>query len=179
MSKNKIYCDQDGVLADFALPAAKFFNVDFSGWVTLNADDWERYQDAHPNMWEELPLMPHARALWNVIESYIPSVLTAVPHRANVGWYWDGVQEQKLAWCKKHFPVFGANPNQQLHAVQREEKQRYARQADGTPNILIDDMAKNVEEWQAAGGVGIHYVPSAEAVEYVDRTLTTYFRGKR
>jgi hypothetical protein len=173
--KPKLYCDQDGVFADFATPAEEFFKVDFSGWVTLTCDDWQRYKDAHPNMWEELPVMPHAHDLWAVIQPYLPSVLTAVPNRADSGWHWDGVEQQKLAWFKKHFPTFGEHPDQQLHAVARSDKRRYAQQDDGTPNILIDDLVKNVTEWNAAGGIGLVYSPSPEAVNYVAEQLLNIY----
>lgn len=167
----KLYCDQDGVFADFAKPAAEFFNVDFSGWVTLSADDWGRYRDAHPLMWENIPVMPFAYELWDVLTPYCPSILTAVPHRGE----WSDVGTQKLNWFKKHFPTFGMQPGQELHAVQREHKQNYAQSIDGMPNILIDDMDKNIAEWQAAGGIGIHYKPSHESVENVRLELSKYF----
>ena len=44
-----------------------------------------------------------------------------------------------------------------FHAVRRSEKRRFAKQRDGTANILIDDFAKNINEWQQAGGVGVVY----------------------
>jgi hypothetical protein len=36
-------------------------------------------------------------------------------------------------------------------------KEKFARQADGTPNILIDDYATNIKLWEANGGIGILY----------------------
>ena len=36
-------------------------------------------------------------------------------------------------------------------------KDSYAVQADGTPNILIDDRGKNIEGWRSRGGYGIKY----------------------
>lgn len=162
--RHKLYCDQDGVFADFATPASEFFNVDFSGWVTLSAEDWGRYRDAHPKMWEEIPVMPFAYDLWSVVRDYDLAILTAVPHRGE----WADVGEQKLRWFQKHFDF----DNVLLYAVQREEKQTYAMQGDGTPNILIDDMLKNIEEWRHAGGIGIHYTPSADAVLNVQQELS-------
>ena len=37
------------------------------------------------------------------------------------------------------------------------EKYKFARQADGTPNILIDDWDTNIRLWEAQGGIGILY----------------------
>ena len=28
---------------------------------------------------------------------------------------------------------------------------------DGKPNVLIDDYLKNIKEWEAKGGIGIHH----------------------
>ena len=36
-------------------------------------------------------------------------------------------------------------------------KDSYAVQADGTPNILIDDRGKNIQGWLSRGGYGIKY----------------------
>jgi hypothetical protein len=37
------------------------------------------------------------------------------------------------------------------------DKGMYAKQADGTPNILIDDFGYNIKKWQSAGGIGIQH----------------------
>ena len=39
----------------------------------------------------------------------------------------------------------------------REDKQKYAMTTDGKPNLLIDDYIKNVNEWKAKGGIGVHH----------------------
>jgi 5'(3')-deoxyribonucleotidase len=39
-------------------------------------------------------------------------------------------------------------------------KEKYARQANGTPNILIDDWDTNIRLWEANGGIGILYKDS-------------------
>jgi hypothetical protein len=37
------------------------------------------------------------------------------------------------------------------------QKEKFARQPDGTPNILIDDWNANIKIWEANGGIGILY----------------------
>ena len=37
------------------------------------------------------------------------------------------------------------------------DKAKYATQADGTPNILIDDYGTNIDKWESAGGIGFKH----------------------
>ena len=39
----------------------------------------------------------------------------------------------------------------------RSQKQAFAKNRDGEPNVLIDDYMKNIKEWEAKGGIGIHH----------------------
>ena len=55
--------------------------------------------------------------------------------------------------------------------MQRSQKQHFAKQSDGTPNILIDDFQKNINEWQHAGGIGILYVDGSAGVAHVQQVL--------
>ena len=43
-----------------------------------------------------------------------------------------------------------------IHLVKRAQKQSYAKTGD-KPNVLIDDYDKNIKEWEANGGIGIHH----------------------
>jgi hypothetical protein len=52
---------------------------------------------------------------------------------------------------------WGRHPHEEFLAVDRSQKRRYAKQADGTPNLLIDDFDKNIAEWKSAGGIGLLY----------------------
>jgi len=61
-----------------------------------------------------------------------------------------------------------------VHTVQRHEKKNYAKQQDGTPNILIDDMDRNVREWVAAGGLSIKYIPGAGMLDRVIRFIESH-----
>ena len=42
-------------------------------------------------------------------------------------------------------------------------KAQYAKQADGTPNGLIDDFGENISKWESAGGIGIQHADSSVA----------------
>ena len=42
--------------------------------------------------------------------------------------------------------------------VRRDQKQAFAKDRDGEPNVLIDDYIKNIKEWEEKGGIGIHHL---------------------
>ena len=49
------------------------------------------------------------------------------------------------------------------HILIRRHKQKFAV-TNGVPNILIDDWSKNIDEWKAAGGIGIKHRNTAETI---------------
>ena len=157
----KVYCDMDGVLADFNGGWKEFTGNEIDNWVVITGDDWKYLQKQWPTFWMDLELMPYAAQLWTALRPYDVEILTAYP---NNGWKTAGVG--KTIWART---VLGGNPV--VHAVERREKKNYAKQKDGTPNILIDDMEKNIDEWEQAGGIGIQYIPSASIVQRVIREI--------
>ena len=61
-------------------------------------------------------------------------------------------EPQKRAWIRKHLGMF---PPAKI--IIDHNKAAYAKQADGTPNALIDDFGENISKWRSAGGVGIQH----------------------
>lgn len=171
MMKHHVYCDLDGVLANFIAAAENFFQMDIATDNTAfnkmwdRSNGWPHLMKQWPTFWMDLEPMPHALQLWKVIAPYHPSILTAFPSG------WQSAATGKLIWCKRHLPKFGYHPDQKFHAVERSEKKKFALQLDGTPNILIDDYQKNINEWQRVGGIGILYVDSATSAEHVREAL--------
>jgi len=171
MTTRLYFCDMDGVVADFHAGASEFFRMnarknqaEFTAILESPAG-WPRLKREWPTFWSDLPLMPHALDLWSVLQPYHPSMLTAIPPS------WPSAGTGKTIWVKRNLPKFGYHPTQRVYAVQRHEKVKFARQSDGTPNVLIDDFGKNIREWQAAGGIGIKYEDSASAVNHVKTIL--------
>lgn len=144
-----IYCDMDGVLVDFEKGALKILNA---GKESLNAalkkpDAKKKIADTE-SFWQNLEQMPDAMKLWNFINRYEPRILTAYP-----SWDEDGKHGKKI-WVDKHLKL----PHDRFFAVRRVEKQDYAKdKKTGMPNLLIDDHKKNIQEFEAAGGIGIHH----------------------
>lgn len=164
----RVYCDLDGVLADFRGAVDSFLGPDTAAYREITYREWRKLQAEWPTFWADLEYERHAEDLWTVISRYKPSILTAVPES------WPSASVGKHIWCKRMLPKFGYHPKQEFHAVKRAEKQKFAKNPDGTPNILIDDTDKNIEEWKRAGGIAIHYIPSKSNVNKVASTIAAH-----
>ena len=138
-----IYCDMDQVLVDFMKGADKAVGGSF-----VTSDKGERWNKINQTkkFWAELEWMPGARKLYQFIARYDPHVLSAYSARD------PNSQNGKKKWLNKHTNFSRSNTN----LVRRADKQKFAMK-DGNPNILIDDYIKNIKEWEAKGGIGIHH----------------------
>jgi len=142
----RIYCDMDGVIADFLKGSKEIIGKEF------NDDLWDQLP---LDLYANLPKMPDADKLWNFISKYDLYILTAYPS-AKRGKISKTSQGDKVKWMKKTFNF----PSNKIHLVLRKEKQDYAK--EGT--LLIDDMLKNVKEFEAKGGIGIHHTSAASTI---------------
>lgn len=140
MNEKYIYCDLDGVLADFDAAIETKIGLGLSDddmWATIHRD--------FPNWFADLPLTSHAERLWNYINKIAPvAILTAIP-KADRGI--QGVAGQKLAWVRRHFSV--DVPVITCYGVDKKDYCVYPT------DILIDDTGRNIGQWIKAGGIGI------------------------
>ena len=144
-----IYVDMDGVLADFFTEWGKLMGKD--NWRDIGIEQipaaLEKIRQTE-NFWLDLPLTKNAKNLLNLIKdvkgeySICSSPLPGDPNS----------EPHKLEWIKKHLNFF---PPKEV--IITHDKPKYATQKDGTPNILIDDYGKNINAWEAAGGVGFKH----------------------
>ena len=137
-----IYCDMDGVLADFRKFTDNLIQGNFSdeNWNKLPVDTFA-----------QLDPMPDASELWSFISQYEPYILTAYP-KLKRGDISKQAPEDKRKWMKQHF---GVSPNR-VFTVLRQDKRRFAKDGrDGRPNLLIDDHEGNIVEFKRAGFIGI------------------------
>ena len=99
--------------------------------------------------------MPDAKKLWNFIGKYNPIMLTAIP-RESRGDISKQAASDKTKWMKKHFNLKQSD----MRAVSRQDKQQFAKDGrDGRPNVL-----KNIKEWDAKGGIGIHHTSASDTI---------------
>jgi len=145
----EIYVDMDGVLADFFGEWTKLMNVDH--WSQIDNDGLsgalQKIRDTD-EFWLKLPMLPQAKELlqliknikgeYNICSSPLADDPNSEPH--------------KRQWIKDNLGFF---PPKNVYIT--HDKAQFAKNADGTPNILIDDFGRNVRQWESAGGIGFKY----------------------
>jgi len=161
--KPEVYVDMDGVLADF-----------FGAWAAL--DGKSHYKDIenpeaklqlvrdHPTFWIDLPVLQGAGKLLGAVKKFAGAYnICSTPLAGD-----PNSEPQKREWVKKHLHAF---PPKEV--IITHNKAAHATQADGTPNILIDDFGKNIRAWEAAGGIGIKYEDShvGDAIQALKKSL--------
>lgn len=145
-SRPIVYVDMDGVLADFFGKIAQAHEVEY--WREIHRQDLGIDQIAQkPGFFAHLPVMPHAAQLMMGVLALTDhySILSS-PLMSDV----EQSSEDKNRWLKRHL-----GQHQPQAVIFDHEKYKYARQADGTPNVLIDDYDTNIKLWNASGGIGI------------------------
>lgn len=150
-SRPIVYLDMDGVLADFFGQIAKAHDVKY--WREIHRKEMGIDQIAQePGFFESLPPMPNASNLMhNVIKLAGKFSILSSPLLSDV----EQSSEEKADWLRKYL-----RKHQPQAVIFDHEKYKFARQADGTPNILIDDWDTNINLWEANGGIGILYKDS-------------------
>ena len=104
--------------------------------------------------------MPGAKRMWSFIDKYDSHILSAYSTKdANS-------RKGKYNWLRKNAKL---TQKSRIHLVMREDKQKYAMTTDGKPNLLIDDYIKNVNEWKAKGGIGVHHTSPSDTIAQLKR----------
>ena len=149
-----IYCDMDMVLCDFIGAYETLTGNTFE--KTPKADRWNAIT-GKKDFWHTLPWMTGAQRMWKFINKYNANILSAYSNKdANS-------RPGKKVWLSKN-----AKPTGTIYLVQRADKQKYAK-LGGKPNILIDDYIKNINEWESAGGIGIHHTSPTNTISQLKR----------
>lgn len=155
----QIYCDLDQVLVNFLGGARKAMR-DAGVDVAFDAKDqhiekdekWEMLKKV-PRFWANLEPMSDGMTLWKFIRQYDPYILSTPSRRM------PSSIPEKREWVRKHLGRVS-----KVLLVPRDEKQNYALNQDGTQNVLIDDHIKNIQEWEAKGGIGVKHINSLNTI---------------
>jgi 5'(3')-deoxyribonucleotidase len=165
-NKPEVYLDMDGVLADFVYGYNKVAGTDIkSQWDLPKAkQDPVFAKIAGTDFFQTLPKFPSADKLVDlVIQKFGHYNICSSPLRND----YENSEKHKTIWLQKHL-----NP-QPKNIIITPRKEKYAVQADGTPNILIDDKAENIQRWQAQGGIGILYNAAVDSLDNVAQVLNS------
>lgn len=142
-----VYVDMDGVLADFFGEWSRLAGVNHYKDISHIEDALELIRQ-HPTFWLDLPPLPNASKLLGAVKKFAGEYnICSSPLQGD-----KNSEPHKRIWVKKHLHNFPPH-----EVIITHNKPQYAKQHDGTPNILIDDYGKNIKAWEAAGGIGIKH----------------------
>jgi len=150
-----IFCDMDQVLVDFIGGAEDAIGEPFA---TADKDQrWNKIANTK-GFWANLSWLSGGKRLWDFISEYDTEILSAYSNR-------DGTSRNgKLKWLSKNTKI----KRSKINLVMRSDKQKYAT-TNGKPNVLIDDYIKNITEWEAKGGIGIHHTNVSKTISELKR----------
>lgn len=167
----RIFVDMDGVLCNFEkrfqdlnkehLTSSEYESKygDKSIWPIIDADG-EAY-------WTEMPWMPDGQEMWQYVEKYNPTILSA-PSRNPTS------KSGKVQWLENHIKL----PNYQVQTKAKQgwdgvskiilnsDKWRYAT---GSMDVLIDDTPKKIDGWRHAGGTGILHTSAKSTIQELQK----------
>lgn len=149
-----IYVDMDGVIADFEKRYKEMFNV--------RPEDARSKKEFHglfdqfiqSQQFATLEMMPDANLLLSFLNSLdnIPKQILSSTARENT---YDEISRQKGIWLQAHNIAYKRN-----FVPGKKHKYKYA-----TPNsIIIDDTKSVIDDWNAAGGIGILHTDAISTI---------------
>ena len=160
MDIDKIYFDMDGVLADFEKGIREICGIEP---IPQGSDRdpekedrmWKLVKEAG-HFYDMLDLMPGAEEMFNTIyEKYKDKceVLSGIPKPKREV---DSAADDKTSWMRRML-----SKDIKMNLVYRKDKAGFCK---GKGYVLIDDLDKNINEWNEMGGTGILYTSAEETL---------------
>lgn len=169
----RIFCDLDGVLCDFDKGFTKINDE------ALTPDEyenkygknkiWELITNTGSKYWSNLEWMPDGKQLWNHLQQYDPTILSS-PSRdysSIIG---------KTAWVNSNLGITQRKPITKSKDWDKDTRlilstHKYLFVIPDTVSILIDDTPSKIQKWEAAGGVGILHISTANTISMLSGIL--------
>jgi 5'(3')-deoxyribonucleotidase len=168
MGKPEVYLDMDGVIADFFTEYAKLAGIESGNYrdIPPAKTDPTLNKMIGTNFFARLPKCRNADALVDLIVKTFGSFnICSSPLRGDH----ENSEKQKKIWLKNNLKY------QPKDVVITPNKAKWAKQSDGTPNILIDDRGSNISSWEAAGGIGIKYQADEDSLQVIVQGIKRAF----
>ena len=149
-----VYIDLDGVLSNFKKQFIKFTGEDPDTYKEKHGSKAFWGVTKQDKFWESMEWVPGGKDLWKFIKDYNPTILS------RPGGDIESCKEQKRAWAKRELGNY--------KIIFSHHKEKYVSQ----DAILIDDMKKNIDAWEDAGGIGILYTSASSSINKLKNILT-------
>jgi 5'(3')-deoxyribonucleotidase len=149
---NPIFLDLDGVFADF--DKARLSLTDKRGneiWPII---------DKIPEFFRNLEVLPDSLKLVTMLQHHRLEFLTALPEPTG---YLDTAREDKIWWVSNHI----SRKIKVNTIIGGKNKILWLETYPGA--LLIDDYKRNIDLWNAHGGVGILHTSVNETLNQLER----------
>ena len=160
MKISRIYFDMDGVLADFDRGVRELCGMEPSDPCgrSPEQDDrmWEKIRKVG-HFYDKLELMPKAKEMFNAVYGKYGDrceILTGIPKEKR------GIvtaRQDKIDWMRRVL-----SEDVVINVCYRADKIDKCKDSD---TVLIDDLEKNIREWEDKGGTGILHRSAEETME--------------
>ncbi len=147
LSEFTVFFDIDGVLGDF--------DRHLDRHALRGADGNPRWNAVTQQWWQTMPHMQGAQDFFMRVAAKLHTRFLTAPTLST------DCFTGKAAWVQTFLPHEGKGALKRLIIAPSSDKAYLA----GPTRILIDDREKNIKEWVAAGGIGIHFTGDFAAVE--------------
>lgn len=163
-----LYLDMDGVIANFYDALAKKNGV--TDWKKIPNKDAALFNLKCTDFFNTIELYRSAQKLVSAVRDIAgdnygicSSPLTEDQHNSS---YW------KRVWLERH----GFMPSAPNLIFTRNKEQYAVERIDGSPNILVDDKPRNINQWINAGGIGICYDAGKDSVDELITKLKAEYK---
>ena len=146
----KLFFDIDGVVANFVKGYKEMFQRD------AYVDDQftvSQFCCTMPNFFRYLEVLPKGQELYNALKNKYKIVFITTPMEGMIE-----CKRDKIEWVKENFPGHDVIFSSSKADYVEDEK-----------SVLIDDMEKNLNPWEDAGGTAINFnKPNDKIIKIID-----------
>ena len=172
----KVYCDLDGVLADFDKGVINLLGKPAN--KVVRGTMWKTIARSNVPFYENLDWTKDGQRLWEQIRHLQPDILTGVP-------YHKSSRIEKYNWCKQklgidcdklhhvdmasgyrdHESVNGNVPKEDVTNIITCWSNNKSKQCIKRGSVLIDDREDLRQSWEDAGGVFLHHTDTENTIQ--------------